>query len=224
VLDPATGADLLRCFGVPVARAAPVASAEDARAAAAALGAPVTIKAGGLEHRGRTEAAGVALDLQVPDEAAAAFTRMAAALGPRLAPAVVQEMVPAGVDVLVGVDQHDTFGPLVALGVGGAAADAAGPPERRVLPLTDLDVAELVRSGPVGGLLLAPDGVPRVDVASLEDVLLRVARLALDVPELVALRANPVIVAGPGAVVVDVTARLAPVPVPPGPVLRRLEG
>jgi hypothetical protein len=147
---------------------------------------------------------------------------MAAALGPRLAPALVQEMVPAGVDLLVGVDQHATFGPLVALGVGGAAADAAGPPERRVLPLTDLDAAELVRSGRFAGLLFGPDGTPRVDVAGLEDVVLRVGRLALEVPELVALRANPVIVSGAGAVVVDVTATVAPVPAPPGPELRRL--
>jgi hypothetical protein len=66
------------------------------------------------------------------------------------------------------------------------------------------------------------DGSPRADVAALEDVLVRVARLALDVPELAALRANPVIVASRGAVVVDVTVRLAPVPDPPAPSLRRL--
>jgi acyl-CoA synthetase (NDP forming)/GNAT superfamily N-acetyltransferase len=218
-LDAIASAELLRDVGVPVARGVPVASADEARAAAASLGAPVTLKAGGLERRGRTEAAGVALDLQDPDEAAAAFTRMAAALGPRLAPALVQEMVAPGVDLLVGVEQHPTFGPLVSLGVGGVAADAAGPPERRVLPLTDLDAAELVRSGRVAGLL---DGPSHADVAALEDVLLRVARVALEVPELAALRANPVIVAPTGAVVVDVTACVAPVPAPPGPVLRRL--
>jgi acyl-CoA synthetase (NDP forming) len=221
-LDAAGAAQLLRDAGVPVARAVPVASADEARAAALSLGTPVTLKAGGLERRGRTEAAGVALDLQDPDEAAAAFARMTAALGPRLAPALVQEMVPPGVDLLVGVEQHATFGPLVSLGVGGVSADAAGPPERRVLPLTDLDAAELVRSGRVAGLLVGDGGSPRADVAALEDVLVRVARLALDVPELAALRANPVIVASRGAVVVDVTVRLAPVPDPPAPSLRRL--
>ena len=221
-LDPLCAADLLRRYGVPVARAEVVAGADEARAAASALGTPVTVKAGGLEQRGRTERSGVALDLQDPEEVAAAYARMAAALGPKLAPAVVQEMVPAGVDLLVGIEQHALFGPLVALGIGGASADAAGPPERRVLPLTDVDAAALVRSGRVADLLVAPDGAPRVDVAGLEDVLLRVARLGFDVPELVALRANPVIVAPSGAVVVDVSARLAPVPSPPGPVLRRL--
>jgi hypothetical protein len=91
-----------------------------------------------------------------------------------------------------------------------------------VLPLTDLDAAELVGSGRVAGLLVGDDGARRADVPALEDILLRVARLALDVPELTALRANPVIVAPGGAVVVDVTARVAPVPAPPRPVLRRL--
>ncbi len=91
-----------------------------------------------------------------------------------------------------------------------------------MLPLTDVDAAGLVRSGRVADLLVAPDGSSRVDVAGLEDVLLRVAHLGFDVPELVGLRANPVIVSPAGAVVVDVTARLAPVPSPPGPVLRRL--
>jgi len=206
-LDPAGTAELLRCYGVPVARAEPVVDVDEARAAAARLDTPVTLKAGGIE-RGRTEAAGVALDLQGPDEAAAAFVRMSAALGDRLAPAFVQEMVPAGADLLVAIEQHHTFGPLVALGIGGASADASGVPGRRVLPLTDLDAAELARSGHVRDLLLEPDGAPRVDVAALEDVLLRVARLAEEVPELEALRANPVIVSGSGAYVVDATARL----------------
>jgi acyl-CoA synthetase (NDP forming)/GNAT superfamily N-acetyltransferase len=207
-LDPAGTADLLRCYGVRVARAEVVVSADEARAAAARLDTPVTLKAGGLE-RGRTEAAGVALDLQGPDEVAAAFVRMSRSLEDRLIPAFVQEMVPAGADLLVGVEQHHTFGPLVALGVGGASADASGVPGRRVLPLTDLDAAELARSDGVRGLLFGADGSPRVDVASLEEVLLRVARLAEEVPELDALRANPVIVSPSGAVVVDATARLA---------------
>jgi succinyl-CoA synthetase beta subunit len=220
VLDPAGTAELLRRYGVPVARAEVVGDVDEARAAAARLDTPVTLKAGGIE-RGRTEAAGVALDLQGPDEVAAAFARMAAALGDRLAPAFVQEMVPAGADLLVAVEQHQTFGPLIALGIGGASADAVGAPERRVLPLTDLDAAELARSGRVRDLLVAADGSPRVDVGALEDVLLRVARLAEDVPELDALRANPVIVSASGAYVVDATARLARVEVP-RQALRRL--
>ncbi len=86
-LDPLRAAELLRCYGVPVASAERVAGAEEARAAAAALGTPVTLKAGGLEQRGRTELAGVALDLQDPDEVAAAYAadgrRPGSAPGPR---------------------------------------------------------------------------------------------------------------------------------------------
>jgi acyl-CoA synthetase (NDP forming) len=76
-----------------------------------------------------------------------------------------------------------------------------------------------LRSAP---LLTGFRGAPPVDTAALEDLLLRLGRLAEDVPEIAELDLNPVL-AGPGGVIaVDAKLRLAPVGAEPDPTLRRL--
>ena len=101
------------------------------------------------------------------------------------------------------------------LGMGGIATELLGDRSFRVLPVTDLDAAELVRSLRTSPLLFGYRGAPQVDASALEDVLQRVARLAGDVPALAELDINPLIVSPEGAIAVDARARVAPVP--PGP-------
>ena len=74
------------------------------------------------------------------------------------------------------------------------ATDLLGDRAFRTLPLTDLDAAELVRAPRAWPLLDGYRGSEPVDVAALEDLLLRVARLADDLPEVLRLRLEPVIV------------------------------
>ncbi len=93
----------------------------------------------------------------------------------------------------------------------------------RLLPLTDVDADELLRSVRAAPLLFGYRGAPPVDVAALRDLLLRVARLADEVPELAELDLNPMIAGCGGVVAVDVAARVAPVPPAPDPYLRRLD-
>jgi hypothetical protein len=92
------------------------------------------------------------------------------------------------------------------------------------VPLTDTDAAELVRSIRGAKALLGYRGAPAVDLAAIEDVLLRVARLADDIPELWEMDVNPLIVNAKGAVAVDVKVRLGPAPEAVDPTLRRLRG
>jgi acetate---CoA ligase (ADP-forming) len=209
--------DLLAAYGISAAPLQEVRSAAEAGTAAARFGGPVAIKAQGLRRLGKVEEGGLSLDLQTPGDAVLAYDRMFRLLGDAMVPAVVQPMVPSGVDVLVAVHQDATFGPVLTLGAGGASADF-GPRAVRVMPLTDLDVSDLVRSPRVAELLFDPDGGPVVDVTSLEDLLLRVGRLTEDLPEVVAVRLNPVIVSPGGATAVGVEVAVAapvdrPVPV-----------
>lgn len=199
---------LLGAYGVRVAPRRLAHTAAEATKAAKALGYPVSLKATGLEHLGKTEAAGVALDLHRADEVRRAHKRMTEALGDAMEPAIVQAMVTPGLDLAIGVHQHPAVGGVVAIGPGGAAGATSGPTVVRVLPLTDLDVDRLLDRAPLAGWLDGPD--PAVDRAALVDVLLRLARLAEDIPEVAEVRANPVIVAPDGAVVTDVSVTLAP--------------
>jgi acyl-CoA synthetase (NDP forming) len=97
----------------------------------------------------------------------------------------------------------------MSFGVGGVATDLLGDQAFRVLPLTDTDVAELVRSVRAAPLLFGYRGSEPVDVASLEQLLVRVGQLASDLPALAELGLNPVIVSGTGVSVLRATASVA---------------
>jgi acyl-CoA synthetase (NDP forming) len=115
----------------------------------------------------------------------------------------------------VGVVQDPLFGPLVMFGLGGVATKLLGDRAFRILPLTDLDAAELVRSLRASPLLFGHRGSAPVAVDALEQILQRVARLAEQVAEIRELDLNPVIVSDAAAIAVDCRVRVAPVP--PGP-------
>ena len=103
----------------------------------------------------RSESGGVALDVQSAEQLRGAYERMTAALGPAMAEAVVQRMVPGGVETCVAVEAHPAFGPVVSFGLGGAFADMIADRPARSLPLTDLDAAELVSSSRAAEALAA---------------------------------------------------------------------
>jgi hypothetical protein len=141
---------------------------------------------------------------------------MAAALGPLMDEVVVQAMVPPGQDVAVSVEPVPIVGAALCVGPGGAVAALLGPTARAVLPLTDVAAGELIeRSGMAEAL--GGDGV-----AALTDVLARVAVLVEEVPEVVDLRLNPVIVGAGTAWCTDVVAEVEPYQPGPPEWMRRL--
>jgi acyl-CoA synthetase (NDP forming) len=221
-LDPERVAELLACYGIELARAELVASAEAACSAAERLGFPVVLKAvaQGLVHK--TEAGGVALGLADREAVRAAWSRMQRKLGAALQRGMVQQQIATGIETIVGVVQDATFGPLVMFGLGGVATEVLGDRAFRILPLTDLDARELVREIRGAPLLLGYRGAPAVDLEALETLLLRVARLAEDLPEVWELELNPVCATRESAIAVDARARVAPAPERPDAMLRRM--
>jgi acyl-CoA synthetase (NDP forming) len=124
-------------------------------------------------------------------------------------------MAAPGVELIAGVVQDRLFGPLVMLGMGGTTAELLGDRAFRILPVTDVDAAELIRSLRCSPLLFGYRGSPPVAADQLEELIVRLGRLAADVPELAEVDLNPVVVSPEGALVVDARVRLAPPPVGP---------
>jgi acyl-CoA synthetase (NDP forming)/GNAT superfamily N-acetyltransferase len=186
-------AALLDCYGITVQPAPVATSASRAVEAAEELGYPVVLKARAGPYRHRPDLRGQRLDL--PDAAGvrAAWASLRDQLGPEL-PIAVQRMAPVGVSVVVGSEEHPQYGPLVSFGLSGPATELLGDRVHHILPLTDVDAARLVRSVRAAPLLLGYHGSSPVDVAALEDLLLRLGRLADDLPEVVHLTLDPVIV------------------------------
>jgi acyl-CoA synthetase (NDP forming)/RimJ/RimL family protein N-acetyltransferase len=214
--------DLLGCYEIPLVPARTAAGeAEAARAAAGFGGAPVVLKAeaAGLVHK--TEAGAVKLGLHGEAEVRAAYQELAATFGARLTGVQVEPMLSGGVEVLVGVVQEPVFGPLVVFGLGGVATEVLGDHAARLTPLTDADADDLIHGVHAAPLLFGHRGTSPVDTAALADVLLRVSRLASDLPEVAELDLNPVIATAAGARAVDARIRVTPAQ-PQDPFLRKL--
>ncbi len=200
---------LLAAYGVRSWPAVVVTSADDAVTATVKLGYPVALKATAQPFRHRPDLGTVRLDIADEDGLRAAYQAMTGRLG-AVAALAVQAMAPPGVATVIRTADDPSFGALVSFGVGGVATELLGDHGFRVLPLTDLDAAELVRSVRAAPLLFGYRGSEPVDVAALEALLLRVTRLADDLPEVAELELNPVIVAASGVTVLGATARIAP--------------
>ncbi|MCU1426752.1 MAG: family N-acetyltransferase [Actinomycetia bacterium] len=209
-LPAADAARLCAAFGIPVAQTYAATSAGAAVEAAEAIGYPVALKADAPTILHTADIGGVMLGLASATSVRDAYEAMERHLGAEMGGVTVQPMVPGGVETIVGVTHDASFGPLVLFGMGGTTAELLGDRTLRILPLTDEDAHEVVRSLRGSPLLFGYRGRPEVDVAALEDVLLRVGRLAEDVPEVAEMDLNPVIVAAHGVVAVDVKVRVAP--------------
>jgi acyl-CoA synthetase (NDP forming) len=221
-LDPEVATDLCRTFGIPVARLAHADSADAAATAAEALGFPVALKAGAGAIVHKTDVGGVALGLDDAGAVRRAYEQMAAALGSELGGVVVQPMVESGIETIVGVTQDPSFGPLVLFGIGGVGAELVRDTALRLVPLTDVDAADLVRSLRSSPLLFGYRGSAPADVDALEDLLLRIGMLADEIPQVRELDCNPVVVRPDGVIAIDIKIRLVRTPDHPSVEVRRL--
>ena len=146
---------------------------------------------------------------------------LVAGSGPRLQRVLVQPMLEGGVEVMIGVAQEPVFGPLVVFGSGDAATEVPGDHVTRLTPLTDVDAEEMIHAVHAAPLLAGDRGTPPAATAALADALLRVSRLADDLPEVSELDLNPVLARPDGIWCVDVRVRISPAE-PRDPFLRRL--
>ena len=129
--------------------------------------------------------------------------------------------VGGGTEVFVAVEDDQMFGPLVTFGAAGAAAEVLDDHVTRLAPLTEAGAEAMLGAIRSAALLRGYRGGPPADLVALRDLLLRVSRLADDLPEITELELRPVLAGPDGAVAVDARVRVAP-QVPQDPFLRRL--
>jgi acyl-CoA synthetase (NDP forming) len=210
---------LLECYGLPLTPTRVASGAAQAAAVAAELGFPVALKgsAGGLLHK--SDAGGVRLGLDNGRAVRAAAVEIEASLaarGHRLDGLVVQPMAPPGIELIAGVVNDHSFGPVLACGAGGMTAELTHDVAVRITPLTDVEATAMLRSLKTFPLLDGYRGTARCDLEAIEDVLSRVSAMVEAHPEIVELDCNPLIATAQGAVIVDARVRVeAPSPPPP---------
>ena len=210
-LEPQAVQDLLACYGIAFVETITVESAHQAGRAAAGIGADVALKAvvPGLLHK--SDAGAVQLGLRgaaATEKAADKMRKRLQDAGHTVTAYQVQRMAHGGVEMIVGVVQDQHFGPVLACGAGGTATELVKDLAVRITPITAGEASRMLRSLKTFPLLEGYRGAPRADIASVEDVLLRVSAMVEAHPEVAEMDLNPVIVSPDGTVVVDARVRL----------------
>jgi acyl-CoA synthetase (NDP forming)/RimJ/RimL family protein N-acetyltransferase len=210
-LDHAALRRLLGLYGVTLLEMAPAATVDEAVEAGERLGWNVVLKATAPRLRHRPDLADVWRNIDTADEMRDAWQTMSQVLvDPADAGFVVQPMAPPGVPVAVRAREDELFGPVVSFGVSGVPTDLLGDRAYRIPPLTDVDAHDMIREIKARPLLLGYRGGDVADLVAVEDILHRVSRLTDDLPEIVDLELDPVLVGPEGLAVVNAAARVAP--------------
>ncbi|MFD8800289.1 bifunctional acetate--CoA ligase family protein/GNAT family N-acetyltransferase [Streptomyces atroolivaceus] len=205
--------ELLSRYGVTVRPALPAPDPDAAVRAAAELGYPVALKTTAPHLRHRADLGGVRLDLANESALRRSYDELTDLLGtPAELRPVVQAMAPRGVDTVVRASIDAAAGAVLSFGLAGAPSELLGDTAHRLVPATDRDAAELIRSIKAAPVLFGWRGSAPADTAALEELLLRVSRLVDDHPEVVSVALEPVVVATQGLTVLGASVRLAPPP------------
>ncbi|MDQ0596234.1 acyl-CoA synthetase (NDP forming)/GNAT superfamily N-acetyltransferase [Streptomyces canus] len=212
-LDPRTCAELLTCYGIPQLPWSWAQTEDDAVIAAERLRGPdgrVVMKAHWPGQLRKSEQHAVHLDLQGDSQVRSAFRDFETRFAGLMTGVVVQPLAARGTELFAGVVQDEVFGPLVLFGLGGTATEVLADHAARLAPLTDHDVHDLITAPRCAPLLFGAYGSGPVDLQGLEQLLLRLSRMAGDLPQLAEADFNPVL-ATPGAItVLDARVRLLP--------------
>ncbi|QAA76264.1 MAG: Acetyl-CoA synthetase [Candidatus Bipolaricaulis sibiricus] len=195
--------ELLAAYGIPVARGGLARSAAEAVALARDVGGPVVLKLVAPEVVHKSDVGGVRIGVP-PSRVRSVYRELAALLPDRPGVGVyVQELLPPGEEVIVGVSRDPTFGPLVMFGLGGVFVEVLDDVAFSLAPLSPREAEDLVRRIKGFPVLAGLRGRPPVFLGGLAEVVERVSHLAADFPEIQELDINPLLCYPSRVVAVD---------------------
>jgi acyl-CoA synthetase (NDP forming) len=194
---------LLAEYGIPVTREAVARSREDALLLAREIGFPVAMKISSPDIAHKHAAGCVLLDVGVQDVGAAFETIVANAkkhaLEARIDGVLVQEMMPRGTEIVIGVKCDSQFGHAVMFGLGGIFVEVLDDVSFRIVPLTKRDAIEMTEEIRGRSILAG------CDVGAIIDTILKVSEMAAK-EKIFELDINPLIACERGVVAVDARA------------------
>jgi acetate---CoA ligase (ADP-forming) len=190
---------------LPDTREKLVGSAEAAATAAQLLGFPVVLKVQSADLPHKTEAGGVRLNLADRDAVIQAYTAMLADVARHVPQAtidgvLVQRMAPRGHELVIGMADDPTFGPIMMLGFGGATVELFSDVVHAPAPVDEAAATRMILSLKSARLLTGFRGSKPVDLAPVAALVAALSRAALTLcGQIREFELNPVIVHADGS-------------------------
>lgn len=210
VLSEMESKALLSAFHIPVAQTMVAHSPNEALLIAQQMGFPVAMKVNSPNITHKTDAGGVLLNLVNAQAVRGAYHEIidnvklnrpdALVDGISIQPMIVK---PNGRELMVGVTNDPVFGPVITFGAGGTTVEIMGDRSVTLPPLNSFLVKDLIQGTHVSKMLGAFRHMPPADMDALESVLLRVSEMVCELPTLMEMDINPLILDEHGALAAD---------------------
>ena len=203
------GKQVCDAYGIPVPKEEVATAADQAAKLAADMGFPVVLKIVSPDILHKTEAGGVLVGLSSAAEVAKGYDTILAnarvyKADARIVGIQVQQMLLGGQEVIVGAVTDDSFGKLVAFGLGGVLVEVLKDITFRLAPATRDDAFSMLDGIQAGEMLKGVRGAEAVNRDALAELIVRVSELVSDFPEIAELDLNPVFATARGAIAADV--------------------
>ncbi|MDP3631365.1 MAG: acetate--CoA ligase family protein [Actinomycetota bacterium] len=198
-------------YGIPVPPGGIAKDLAAARVLAAEVGYPVVMKIASPDILHKSDIGGIRVNIADEVELAEAYEDILARVRERMEDALIwgvsiQQMLPPGREVIIGINRDAQFGPLLMFGLGGIYVEVMKDVTFRLCPVTVEEAREMLTEIRGFGLLRGARGQRPADLDAVIDVIVKVSALVMDFPQITELDINPLIVAdkGAGAVAADI--------------------
>ena len=185
----------------------------EAVAAALEIGYPVVMKIASPDVLHKSDMGGVRVGLETGAMVEEAFFDITSTIQlrqpkARILGVMVQEMIPQGKEVILGITRDMQFGPMIMFGLGGIYVEVLKDVAFRIAPLSVEEADAMIRDVRSFPLLRGVRGEAPADIEGIQDALLRLSQVAIDFPEIIEADINPLLVCPEGQGTVAVDARI----------------
>lgn len=210
ILSEVESKAILAAFRIPIAKALIARSPNEALIIAEELGFPAVMKINSPDITHKSDAGGIRLNVGNAQAVRSAYHEIIQSVqryspNARIDGIVIEPMVikPNGRELMVGVTTDAVFGPVITFGAGGVLVEVLGDRAVALPPLNSFLVKDMIQRTRIAKLLGHFRQMPPIEMAALENVLLRVAEMVCELPWIKEMDINPLIVDEHGACAVD---------------------
>ncbi|MDO5579679.1 MAG: acetate--CoA ligase family protein [Planctomycetia bacterium] len=194
---------LFECYKLPLLASGIAHSADEASKIVAGIGAKVVMKVMSADVVHKFDAGGVILNVDGSDAAKAAYDKIYANIaksvpGAKIDGILIEQMAEKGVEVILGCNRDDKFGPLMMFGLGGTLVELLKDVSFRLAPMWKTSADRMVREIKAFKVLDGYRGAPKCDIAAVQETLLRLSTMVCNHPEIAECDINPLIVHAEG--------------------------